>query len=105
MKNRKALEESLKYAPNALNNLALAYNETTGTLDTRANIGESVNQLTAKPSVVLCAIAPDACGPLTTLLGVLGLGRAPALTDDADGRTWAGPRPDSSLAGMLAVTR
>ncbi len=105
VKNRKALEASLRYAPNALNNLALAYNETSGTLDTRANVGETVNQLSAKPSVVACALAPDACGPLTQLLGVLGLGRAPALTDDAGGRTWAGPRPDSSLAGLLEATR
>lgn len=105
VKNRKALEESLKYAPNALNNLALAYNETTGTLDTRANVGETVGQLTARPDVVLCALAPDACGPLTQLLGVLGLGRAPALTNDADGRTWAGPRPDASLAGLMEVAR
>jgi len=82
VKNRDALEESLTYAPAALNNLALAYNENAGTLDTRANIGEVVNQLTAKPSVVLCALVPDACGPLKTLLGVLGLGRAPALVDD-----------------------
>ena len=82
VKNRDALEESLTYAPAALNNLALAYNETAGTLDTRANIGETVTQLTAKPSVVLCALVPDACGPLKTLLGVLGLGRAPALVDD-----------------------
>lgn len=105
VKNRKALEESLTYAPNALNNLALAYNETTGTLDTRANVGETASQLTAKPSVVLCALLPDACDPLTTILGVLGLGRAPALTEDTDGRTWAGPRPDAGLAGLMAVTR
>lgn len=105
VKNRKALEESLRYAPNALNNLALAYNETTGTLDTRANVGEVVNQLTSKPGVVVCALAPDACGPLTQLLGVLGLGRAPALTEDTEGRTWAGPRPDASLAGLMEGTR
>ncbi len=103
VKNRKALEESLRYAPNALNNLALAYNETTGTLDTRANIGETVAQLESRPSVVLCAFAPDACGPLTQLLGVLGLGRAPALTEDSEGRTWAGPRPDSTLAGLVVA--
>jgi phospholipid/cholesterol/gamma-HCH transport system substrate-binding protein len=105
VKNRAALEESLKYAPQALNNLALTYNETSGTLDTRANIGETVNQLTAKPSVVLCALVPDACGPLTSLLGVLGLGRAPALTKDSAGITWAGPRPDPTLGGLVAVTR
>lgn len=105
VKNRKALEESLTFAPNALNNLALAYNETSGTLDTRANLGETVTQLESRPDVVLCALVPDACGPLTQLLGVLGLGRAPALTEDQSGRTWAGPRPDASLAGLMEVSR
>jgi phospholipid/cholesterol/gamma-HCH transport system substrate-binding protein len=101
VKNRAQLDESLRDAPEALNNLALAYNETSGTLDTRANVGETVNQLTAKPSVVLCALVPDACGPLSTLLGALGLGRAPALTKDTDGRTWTGPQPDPTLGGIL----
>ncbi|MFL6062973.1 MAG: MCE family protein [Marmoricola sp.] len=105
VKNRDALDESLRDAPEALNNLSLAYNETTGTLDTRANVGESVNQLTAKPSVVLCALVPDACGPLSSLLGVLGLGRAPALSRDTHGRTWTGPQPDPTLGGLVAVTR
>lgn len=101
VKNRNALEESLKYAPAALNNLALAYNETTGTLDSRANIGESANQLTQKPSVVLCALVPDACGPLTQLLGVLGLGRAPALVQDPTYGTRVGAPSDPTLAGLV----
>lgn len=96
VKNRAALEESLKDAPVALNNLAIAYNETSGTLDTRANVGETVNQLTSKPSVVLCALVPDACGPLTTILGVLGLGRAPALGA-------AAADVDSTLGGLVVV--
>ena len=96
VKNRAALEESLKDAPVALNNLAIAYNETSGTLDTRANVGETVNQLTSKPSVVLCALVPDACGPLTTILGVLGLGRAPALGA-------AAADVDPTLGGLVVV--
>src|SRR5689334_17020590 len=99
-KNRAALEESLKDAPVALNNLALAYDENAGTLDTRANVGETVNQLTAKPSVVLCALLPDACGPLKTVLGVLGLGRAPALTGT---RTTVVEPIDKTLGGLVVA--
>jgi len=101
-KNRDALEESLKDAPEALNNLALAYNEKAGTLDTRANVGETVNQLTAKPSVVLCALLPDACGPLKTVLGVLGLGRAPALTSQSSRVTVVEPI-DKTLGGLVVA--
>jgi ABC-type transporter Mla subunit MlaD len=101
-KNRAALEESLKDAPAALNNLALAYNEKAGTLDTRANVGETVDQLTAKPSVVLCALLPDACGPLKTILGVLGLGRAPALTSQSSRVTVVEPI-DKTLGGLVVA--
>lgn len=104
VKNRDALDQSLTYAPAALNNLALAYNETSGTLDTRANVGETVNQLTAKPSVVLCALVPDGCGPLTTLLGILGLGRAPALVTDQSYGARVGNPVDSTLAGLVGVS-
>lgn len=108
VKNRKALDESLTYAPAALNNLALAYNETAGTLDTRANVGETVTQLTAKPSVVLCALLPDACGPLTSILKVLGLGRAATDLDAGQARD-ASKVPtvpvDPSLAGLVEVAR
>ncbi|MGO4256166.1 MCE family protein [Marmoricola sp. RAF53] len=100
VKNRAALDESLKDAPVALNNLALAYNETAGTLDTRANIGEVANQLTSKPSVVLCGLLPDACGPLTSVLKVLGLGR-PAPGASAPVRV---VEPvDPTLAGLVVA--
>jgi virulence factor Mce-like protein len=100
-KNRDALEESLKDAPEALNNLALAYNETSGTLDTRANVGETVNQLTSKPSVVLCAILPDACGPLKTVLNILGLNRAPALTQSS--KVTVVEPVDKTLGGLVVA--
>ncbi|MCW2783657.1 MAG: virulence factor Mce family protein [Marmoricola sp.] len=105
VKNRAQLDESLKDAPEALNNLALAYDPNAGTLDTRANVGETVNQLTAKPSVVLCALLPDACGPLTSILGVLGLGRPAALTNDTSGPTTTIQPIDKSLAGLVEVNR
>ena len=44
VKQRAALDEILETAPVALNNLDLTYNPQAGTLDTRANIGELVNQ-------------------------------------------------------------
>ena len=54
VKQRDALDEILRVAPGALNNLALTYNPQAGTLDTRANFGESLNQLEANPAAFLC---------------------------------------------------
>lgn len=109
VKNRGALDSILTDAPVALNNLFLAYNETTGTLDTRANVGETAHKLETKPSVVLCALVPDACGPLTSAVKLLGLGRASALaagdtTPRGTGTTVVEP-VDRSLAGLLGGTR
>lgn len=101
VKNRAALDETLTDAPVALNNLFLAYNETSGTLDTRANVGESVSKLAAKPSVVLCALVPDACGPLTSLVKVLGLSRAGALAPDGSLRTTVVEPIDPTLGGLV----
>lgn len=107
VKNRGALDSILTDAPVALNNLFLAYNETTGTLDTRANIGETVGKLTTKPSVVLCALVPDACGPLTSVVKLLGLGRAGALAaEDAPARgtgTTVVEPVDRSLGGLVVA--
>jgi phospholipid/cholesterol/gamma-HCH transport system substrate-binding protein len=49
-KQRDALAEILDVAPAALGNLALAYNGSSGTLDTRADI----NELTLPPIVLVC---------------------------------------------------
>src|SRR6478672_5461033 len=53
VRQRGALDEILHVAPGALNNLALTYNPQAGTLDTRANFGESVNQLQLDPAAFL----------------------------------------------------
>lgn len=105
VKNRDALDETLTAAPVALNNLFLAYNEKSGTLDTRANVGETVAKLTATPSVVLCALVPDACGPLSSLVKVLGLQRAGALNADGSLRTTVVDPIDPTLGGLVGVTR
>ncbi len=63
---RDALKESLDVAPLALNNLMLAYNPRSGTLDQRSNIGENLNQLTNDPALVLCAIVEQGGNPAQT---------------------------------------
>jgi virulence factor Mce-like protein len=105
VKNRSALDETLTDAPVALNNLFLAYNETTGTLDTRANVGETVSKLTTKPSVVLCALVPDACGPLSSALKVLGLQRAGALTGPGASQVTEVEPIDRTLGGLVKESR
>jgi virulence factor Mce-like protein len=105
VKNRAALDETLTDAPVALNNLFLAYNETSGTLDTRANVGETASKLSSTPSVVLCALVPDACGPLTSLVKVLGLQRAGALTESGGLRTSVVGPIDPTLGGLVEVKR
>jgi phospholipid/cholesterol/gamma-HCH transport system substrate-binding protein len=103
VKNRSALDEKLTTAPVALNNLFLAYNETTGTLDTRANIGESVTKLTSTPSVVLCALVPDACGPLTSVVKLLGLQRTGALGAGGAQRSSEVEPVDPTLGGLVVA--
>ena len=105
VKNRSALDETLTDAPVALNNLFLAYNETTGTLDTRANTGETANKLSASPSVVLCALVPDACGPLSSMVKLLGLQRVGALAADGSLRTNVVEQIDPTLGGLVEASR
>jgi phospholipid/cholesterol/gamma-HCH transport system substrate-binding protein len=108
VKNRDALDETLTDAPVALNNLFLAYNETSGTLDTRANVGETAAKLQNRPSVVLCALVPDLCGksgPLPPLIDALGLQRAGALTGDGGSRIIEVEPVDRTLGGLVEVDR
>jgi phospholipid/cholesterol/gamma-HCH transport system substrate-binding protein len=105
VKNRDALDESLKIAPAALNNLALAYDPSAGTLDTRAALGEVANKLTTNPSIVLCALLPDACGPLKSILGALGLARPAALTSETSSLMKPPGSSPATLADLLGVPR
>jgi phospholipid/cholesterol/gamma-HCH transport system substrate-binding protein len=104
---RDSLVDVLDVAPLALNNLFLTYNPNTGTLDTRANIGENVRQLENDPGMVLCSIVAqadnpgDACSAIQDLLDTL-----PTLNRGAPfERKQIGPveveRVDPTLAGLV----
>lgn len=104
VKRRAELDETLRVAPAALNNLGLAYNESTGTLDTRANLGENVENLISNPKSVLCSILGAAPGGAQAC-DALPLPRAAALE--------GGQRPaardvqyvDRTLGGLVEVDR
>jgi phospholipid/cholesterol/gamma-HCH transport system substrate-binding protein len=95
VKQRRALREFLDTAPTALSNLQLAYNSTSGTLDTRDN---SAGQ--GGPVGVLCNLLAIAGQSPTECMGVLG-GLAP--------KQQAGPSAtddrDLTLGGILGVAR
>ena len=111
---RDALKQTLDVAPLALNNLFLAYNPNSGTLDQRANIGENVNQLVNDPALVLCAIVEqggnpgNACGAIKRLLDTLpsapGLNRSTPFAYQQIGPVEV-ERIDLSLAGLVEVDR
>jgi len=98
VKQRRALREFLDVAPTALSNLQLAYNSTSGTLDTRDN-----SNAQGGPAGLICNLlaltgqSPTECN---SILGGLepkqqsGSGALPA----PDGR-------DLTLGGILAVAR
>lgn len=105
------LEEISVNAPTALSNIALAYNGTSGTLDTRADIPELVFGTIKNPAGLVCNIlgeTPDSkglCDPLTKLLApVKGLTDSlPALPRAAASSGATPDRVNDSVADMLAV--
>jgi phospholipid/cholesterol/gamma-HCH transport system substrate-binding protein len=107
VKRRGALDEILKTAPDALNNLGLAYNPDTGTLDTRDNAGEVSTQLTNDPAAVICgflSVTKDSGKNCDSVVGALKVPRAAALkrsskVDDP------GQYVDRSLGGLVEVKR
>ena len=109
VRQRDALDEILHTAPAALNNLALTYNPQAGTLDTRANVGELVHQLSADPATYLCGLtsqvkgADGVCDTITQLLGknrpgALGKGGTPDVLPARDVF-------DPTLGGLVEVSR
>ena len=109
VKRRSSLNEILHAAPAALNNLAIAYNSTSGTLDTRDNIGELGHQLTANPATVLCAFINEATTtlpncPLQQIKssgGLPGLGRTTPFQAAQAARAKR-QQVDLTLAGLVA---
>lgn len=101
VRQRAALDETLSAAPVALVNLGHTYNPQNGTLDTRANLGELVNQLTADPATMLCGLtnSKTVCNLLNGLK-LPALGRAGALQKGST------PQPyDATLGGLVEVAR
>lgn len=111
VKQRRALREFLDTAPTALSNLQLAYNSTSGTLDTRDNSGGQ-----GGAAGVLCnllAIAGQSVTACNSVLGgllphvpsasssTLGPRSAPAASSGAS----ATEGRDLSLGGILEVSR
>jgi phospholipid/cholesterol/gamma-HCH transport system substrate-binding protein len=79
-----ALEEFLDTAPGALSNLQLAYNPSSGTLDTRDN---GPAQIEGMPLMVLCPIlqeSPNALVPTSPLLDALPVDLRDAATELGD---------------------
>jgi phospholipid/cholesterol/gamma-HCH transport system substrate-binding protein len=106
VKQRAALTETLRDAPLALNNLLLTYNPQSGTLDTRANLGEAINQIQSDPTTFLCSILDQtnqggqACSAIKQ---ILGKGRPGALTHGRGAST--ADRFDPTLGGLVGSTR
>jgi phospholipid/cholesterol/gamma-HCH transport system substrate-binding protein len=109
VKQRDAIDETLSAAPTALSNLYHTYNPETGTLDTRANLGQNITEIENNPVETLCSLV----APLEE-----GVGICDQLTE-ALGRSAPGPggsKPigkdvvvieniDTSLGGILEVQR
>jgi virulence factor Mce-like protein len=109
VRQRDALDEILHVAPGALNNLALTYNPQAGTLDTRSNFGETINQLNADPAALLCGFvgqverSGQVCNQITRLLaknrpGALGKGGTTDVLPAQDVF-------DPTLGGLVEVER
>jgi len=104
VKQRGALDEILRVAPVALDNLALTYNPQAGTLDTRANIGELVNRVTSDPATVLCGLVnqSDKNGKVCDLINQ-ALPRPGTVPGGA--QRVSGPRFDPTLGGLVEAKR
>ncbi|MDP3894496.1 MCE family protein [Nocardioides sp.] len=102
VKQRDAVDEILKVAPLALNNLGLTYNPQAGTLDTRANMGNTIHELENNPELLLCGIVAqaDKSGEACNLIGQL----FPRAATFADTEGWQPEQPfDLTLGGLVEV--
>jgi phospholipid/cholesterol/gamma-HCH transport system substrate-binding protein len=105
VKQRDAMDEFLTAGPLAYNNLALTYNPQSGTLDTNANLGNLVDEITSDPATVVCALlsSADPDGNLCNLLEQIGLPRSGPL--GAGTGSWSDDPYDPTLSGLVEVER
>lgn len=104
VKQRDALHEVLSAGPLAANNLALTYNPETGTLDTRANLGNLAHEVENNPDVFLCSLISqvDDSGRGCDLIDTL-LPRAGAFGET---RRWEPQQQfDLTLSGLVEEER
>lgn len=102
VRQRDALDEILRAGPLALTNLYHTYNPKDGTLDTNANIGNLVHEVTSNPRAFLCAIvaAGDNNGDICDLIGTVLPRGAPFGTG-----SWHSEKYDPTLNGLVEVER
>lgn len=106
-KHKSELEEITVSAPTALTNVALAYNGTAGTLDTRADMPEAIFGTANDPAGLVCNLLGetqlDENGLCATLSDALG-DAPPVVPRSAAASSTAGPElVNDSLSDMLAV--
>jgi virulence factor Mce-like protein len=102
VRQREALDEILDAGPLAITNLYHTYNPKDATLDTNANIGNILHELTSDPKSVLCTLvsANDPKGELCGLIGKLLPRNAPFGTGSKFGQ-----RTDPTLFGLVEAGR
>jgi phospholipid/cholesterol/gamma-HCH transport system substrate-binding protein len=113
VKQRAAVDQILQVAPTALANLFHTYNPSTGTLDTRTNVNETIGGLTADPAKFLCGLLKQGATPkgqsdsACKALAQLPKPRAGALTagQSAGSGTRQVELVDRSLGGILGRQR
>jgi phospholipid/cholesterol/gamma-HCH transport system substrate-binding protein len=108
VKQRRALDEILGVAPTALSNLFHTYNPSTGTLDTRSNLGENVSALEENPALVVCSIiyqTPVRDSLCNEIAGSANRGAALGGVEPMSDEVVQVEHVDRSLAGILEVER
>jgi virulence factor Mce-like protein len=103
VKRREALDQTMQYAPAALNNLFLAGNVKQGTLDTRDNAGQLTSALEEDPLGTLCALVNQT--DCDIIKGGLTLPRAKPFAGDPSAAPRVPEPIDRSLGGLVEVTR
>jgi len=109
VKRRDALDEILRVAPAALNNLFLAGNVKQGTLDTRDNTGEVLSKLTDDPLTTLCTLLgsgnASACNTLKSALQGVKLPRPTPFAGDPSTKPRVVEPIDPSMGGLVGGSR